>query len=205
MGERLLLSVEGQDDKHVIWAILEHHGFEPHFNVKDEEGYENLHNRLSPRLKPGTDLERYGIVVDADQDLPARWQSIRDVLTRAGYAGIPALPDPAGTVVDHEDLPRLGVWIMPDNLVPGMLEDYMVLLVPEGDSLIDHARRCLDEIPADRLRFAPVHRTKALIHTWLSRQQDPGTPLGQAITKRYFRAESPHVAAFLSWLTRVYG
>ena len=101
MADRFLLVVEGPDDKHVIWAILEQHKFEPHFTVKDEGGYEILHQRLSPRLKPGSDLERFGIVVDADSDINARWQSIKDVLNRAGYAGI---PDPAGTVVDHDIL-----------------------------------------------------------------------------------------------------
>lgn len=43
-----------------------------------------------------------------------------------------------------------------------------------------------------------------MIHTWLAWQDDPGTPLGQAITKRYLDAEGPHVAAFLSWLTRLF-
>ncbi len=135
MADRLLLSVEGPDDQHVIWAILSLHGFEPEFAVKEEGGYETLYKRLSPRLKPGTDLERFGIVVDADEDIANRWRSIKGALRSAGYTDLPEQPDPTGTIVDHEDLPRLGVWIMPNNVLAGMLEDYMALLVPISDPL----------------------------------------------------------------------
>jgi hypothetical protein len=62
----------------------------------------------------------------------------------------------------------------------------------------------VDEIPVEERRFAAVHSVKALIHTWLAWQDDPGTPLGQAITKRYFDADAPHVDQLLAWLTRLF-
>lgn len=117
---------------------------------------------------------------------------------------MPEVPDPSGTIIDDESLPRLGVWIMPDNVLPGMLEDYMAFLVPDGDPLLVRAGNCVDEIPAEERRFAAVHRSKALIHTWLSWQEDPGTPLGLAITKRYFESEARYVSEFLAWLTRLF-
>jgi hypothetical protein len=203
MADRLLLVVEGPDDKHVIYAIVTRHDFKPEFEVKDEGGYETLRDRLSPRLKPGGDLERLGIVVDADTDASARWQSIKGVLERSGYANVPDEPDLTGTVVDHEILPRVGVWIMPDNSHLGMIEDFLRFLVPENDSLIGRARACLDDIPVEERRFGQRH-SKALIHTWLAWQAAPGTPLGQAITKRYFETEGPRVSSFLGWLTRLF-
>ena len=204
MAERLLLVVEGPDDKHVIWAIVKRHDFKPEFEVKEEGGYEALRERLSSRLKPGSDLERLGIVVDADTDAAARWQSFKGILERAGYANVPEQPEPEGTVVEHDILPNVGVWIMPDNLQKGRIEDFLSFLVPEDDTLIGRARASLEGIPVEERRF-PVHRhTKALIHTWLAWQKEPGKPLGQAITARYFEAEGPRVAAFLGWLTRVF-
>jgi hypothetical protein len=204
MADRLLLVVEGPDDKHVLWAILNRHQFAPAFTIRDEGGFQTLLTRASIHLKPGTDVERFGIVIDADADIRTRWQEIKRILNRAGYGNIPADPDPAGTVIDQQDLPRVGVWIMPDNTLPGMLEDYLCFLVPAGDGLLDRARRCVDEIPAEERRFAQVHLIKALIHTWLAWQDDPGTPLGQAITKRYFDADGPHVSQLLAWLTRLF-
>jgi len=205
MADRLLLVVEGQDDKHVVLAIVARHQFRPEFKIRDEGGYETLYQGLEARLVPGTDLERLGIVVDADTNVARRWQSIKGALDRAGYASLPDSPDPAGTVVDHDIMPRVGVWIMPDNVLPGMLEDYLAFLVPPGDTLLDRARHAIAGIPEADRRFADVHHAKALIHTWLAWQEDPGTPMGQAITKRYLDADSPRVAGFLAWLARLYG
>jgi len=93
---------------------------------------------------------------------------------------------------------------MPDNSMPGMLEDYLSFLVPPGDSLLELASHTLDAIPTEERRFADGHRSKALIHTWLAWQEDPGTPMGQAITKRYFAMDSRHISTFLNWLTRLF-
>ena len=35
-------------------------------------------------------------------------------------------------------------------------------------------------------------------------QDDPGTPLGQAITKRYFDPEGPPVQTLLAWMVRLF-
>ena len=58
--------------------------------------------------------------------------------------------------------------------------------------------------PKEERRFAEVHRSKALMHTWLAWQDDPGTPIGLAITKRYFDPETPHATAFVEWLSRLF-
>ena len=44
----------------------------------------------------------------------------------------------------------------------------------------------------------------SLIHTWLAWQDDPGRPFGQAVTKRYFDSDGPHVQGLLDWLTRLF-
>jgi hypothetical protein len=53
MADRLLLVVEGPDDKHVFWAILNHHQFAPLFEIRDEGGFETLIKRMSVHLKSG--------------------------------------------------------------------------------------------------------------------------------------------------------
>ncbi len=204
MADRLLLVVEGSDDMHVLSAILKRHAFKPEFVIRDEKGFQSLIARVAIHLKPGTDLERFGIIVDADADVLGRWQEIRTVLERAGYRSVPESPDPAGTLIEQDEAPRVGVWIMPNNLVPGMLEDYVRFLVPPGDALYDRACRCVDEIPDTERRFAAQHLSKARIHTWLAWQDDPGTPMGLAITKRYLDADSPQVGGLLSWLNRLF-
>jgi hypothetical protein len=204
MADTFLLVVEGADDQHVMWAILDRHRFEPQFKIEDEKGYGNLYERLSRRLRPGTELERFGIIVDADKDLLARWQEIKGVLNRAGYADAPDRPDPDGTIVEHELLPRVGIWIMPDNVTPGSLEDFVAFLVPDGDSLWEQARRCLDEIPAEERRFAEIHFHKARVRTWLAWQVVPGIPMGKAIGRNFLKSEGPLITKLLARLTRLF-
>src|SRR5437763_767434 len=140
-----LLLVEGPGDAEVIHALRNRHGGLPHFDVKEEGGYQKLRQRLRIHLIPGTEMVRLGIIVDADADLSSRGQSVQSALEHSGYAGLPTAPDPAGTVVEHDAMPRIGVWIMPNNQLPGILEDFLMFLVPAGDNLIEHARNSVDE------------------------------------------------------------
>ncbi len=181
-GNRTLL-VEGKDDEHVLYAILAYHDFKPEFKIQEAKGIETLLEELPVRVRLLRRLDRLGIVVDADLDIAARWNGLKRILADAGYTGLPEIPDPSGTVVGHVDGTRVGLWLMPDNVLPGMLEDYVAFLIPEGDTLIGRAKHCLDEIPVAERRFIENHYTKALIHTWLAWQDDPGTPLGLAITE----------------------
>lgn len=131
----LLMLVEGADDEHVFYAICEKRSFEPEFPIEVAKGIGGLLKRIPVQLKSSTDLERFGIVVDADLDLKRRWMELRAVLIKVGYSDFPEAPDPLGTVLLHDSLPRLGVWLWPDNTSPGILEDFLIPLVPNGDAL----------------------------------------------------------------------
>jgi hypothetical protein len=203
MSPGKLLVVEGKNDEHVLYALLKHHHLTRDYEVKPEGGYKTLIKQLPARLKIGSGLNRLGVIVDADTSIQSRWQSIKAIVENAGYSTVPDEPDPEGTVIDDEFLPRLGFWIMPNNRLPGMLEDYIAYLVPQGDPLFDRAGRVLDDIPADMRLFSSAKRPKALIHTWLAWQEEPGKPLGQAVTA-FMVKDVPSVGALLSWLTRVF-
>jgi hypothetical protein len=150
-----------------------------------------------------SDLERLGIIIDADFDLAARWQSVKTNLTNIGY-NLPDAPNPEGTVIIREDGRMAGVWLMPNNQLPGMLEDFVRFLGTTGDSLWSIAENCLNEISEEHQRFIPNHRIKAHIHTWLAWQEGPGTPLGLAITKRYLDAGAPHGQQLMGWIRRLF-
>jgi len=59
-------------------------------------------------------------------------------------------------------------------------------------------------IPADERRFSQLAQPKALIHTWLAWQEEPGKPLGTAITARYLDPDVAQVDVLVSWLNRLY-
>lgn len=206
------LVVEGKDDKHVIMSLCREHNVAETFtieiaNTTDEradEGIEALIKSIPVRLKTAR-LRSLGIVVDADDDVRARWQSVCHKLAQSGYVNLPAEPDSHGMVIEQEGLPRVGIWVMPDNRLPGMLETFVAHLIPEEDSLVPRARQVLLDLESEGLhKYALAHQPKALIHTWLAWQERPGRPMGQSITARALRADSPLAVVFIDWLNTLF-
>ena len=64
-----------------------------------------------------------------------REDKLRNILVDAGYSTIPTTPNPNGIVMNESDKPTVGIWIMPDNRHPGMLEHFCSFLVPANDTL----------------------------------------------------------------------
>ena len=204
MAEQNKLLVEGKDDLYVVCSLLEYYQVPEVFKIKSKDGIENLLETLDVELEE-SGLVRMGILVDADQNLAVCWQSLRDRLHRFGYTVVPQDPDPLGTVIVQNDLPVAGIWVMPDNHLPGMLEDFIGFLVPDGGrSLWERAGRAVDGIPPEEKQFPPERRSKAHIHTWLAWQEEPGKPMGQAITARYLDPDVAEARAFIAWIHRLF-
>ena len=92
-SEKRVLLVEGQDDKHVVEHVYrKRFDSKPPFRVVDKEGYRRLCDALGPELKaPGREV--VGIIVDANDDVTARWAAVTDRL-RGACPGI-EIGDPA--------------------------------------------------------------------------------------------------------------
>jgi hypothetical protein len=202
MGSRILL-VEGQDDLHVLSALFAAHQVPQTFTLVKTEGITPLLEAVPVRLKT-SDLERLGVVLDADEDIQARWAQLRGQLLAAGCEDVPEQPTPGGTLLRVKDGPKVGAWLMPDNRVPGILEDFLAFLIPEQDRLLPRVRSFLESIPEEDRRCPPPRLPKAQIHAWLAVQEQPGKPLGQAITARYLDAHRGTVAPFLAWVRAVF-
>ena len=198
-----LLLVEGRNDRHVVGKLLWHHGLKPDvdFRVKDTGGENPLITTLPLEIKTAG-LTPLGVIVDADLDLHARWNSLNYLLKKAGYAP-PYSPDSRGLVLVQDDLPALGIWVMPDNQLPGKLEDFVARLVPDQDSLLPMAERATRSIPAALRRFSEPDLAKAVIHTWLAWQEEPGSRMGEAFTKKYLDPKAPTALVFVDWVRRL--
>ena len=202
LANNFILLVEGKDDLFVLSELLKHHQVPENFLIKNKEGIEKLLDTLDVELIAGS-LERLAIVVDADIAPEKRWTQIRNILTASGYTNAPLVIGMSGTIFEQQGK-RIGIWIMPDNSAAGMLEDFVRLLTPPGDDLLLFAEECVDEVMVRDRRFPVSHRSKAIIHTWLSWQKEPGTPLGLAIKNRELNASSPTVQPLLEWLSQMF-
>jgi hypothetical protein len=204
MASKRILLVEGTDDEHVVKHIFGGHKLPKLDEIKELGGIDKLLESFPTRLKE-SDLTALGLIVDADTDLSARWQGIRNRLLNAGYLDVPEQPASDGVVVlppSDRILPKVGVWLMPDNRTNGILEDFLKFLVPSGDVLLPYAEQTLTAIPESR--FRPLDKPKALMHTWLAWQKEPGKPFGIAITARYLDDSVPQVELFVGWLKRLF-
>jgi hypothetical protein len=209
-GKKILL-VEGKDDQHVVYAIRDSHRIDKDsFIIQEKQGVDNLFEGLEVNLIEGSSaIERIGIVIDADQDLNARWQKTLNILRKADYQNLPIQPEATGTIIEQDFKPIFGVWIMPDNQLRGMLEDFLEFLVPDKDKnevwtkAIKCSQEILDEIGEEK-RFSKIHLSKAKIHAYLAWQNEPGKPFGTAITAKYLQADNPHCEKFVEWLNRLF-
>ncbi len=197
------LWVEGDDDSNVCYHLLKHYQLEKSIVIVDKKGIGNILSTLKVGIK-GSGPQRLGIVVDVDVNLESSWQGLSTRLIESGYDTVPISPNPGGTIIAQEGLPVVGIWLMPDNKIPGMLEDFVSFLLPPDDLLWPMAEDILQKVVEQDCRFRPTYRIKAKIHTWLAWQEEPGKPMGQAITKHYLDAEAPHAQEVISWIRKLF-
>ena len=209
------LLVEGINDRHVIWALCKKYDLPKNFSVeiidpdesqeyREDRGIEELLKYLPVKLDE-ENLETLGIVVDADRDVQARWQAIRDRLTAFGYQNIPSTPEATGWIDLQPELPKIGIWVMPNNKLPGMLEDFVRYLIPPDDKLKPEIDSWLQSIEAKAVNpYSDTRRAKAFIHTWLALQKKPGMPMGLAITAKALSEDSEVVRGFINWLKELF-
>ena len=198
-----VLLVEGRDDREVVYQFCNHRGIDNrvHFDVEPLEGYERLRARIEAELDT---RDTVGVVIDADAQVSHRWQSLRDALVPRYGELVTQGPMPGGLVLETPGLwqKRCGIWIMPDNAQSGMLEDFLLALIPATDALLVHARQAIAGLPEQR--FVPAHRSKAEVHTWLAWQEEPGTSLGLALKRRYLDADHTLAQQFHRWLVALF-
>lgn len=198
------LLVEGKNDLFVIKALCEQHDVKETFLVIDSGSNTKLLDSISSQLKTPR-LSTLGIVLDADQNIEARWHSVMNRLQEAGYEDLPETPHADGTIIVDDEKPTVGIWIMPNNKLPGILENFIVDLIPDEDELAVKTEAILQEIEQERLhKYSSVKRPKAFIHTWLAWQKNPGQPMGLAITAHSLNHNAPLANLFVRWLQKLF-
>ena len=197
-SDRILL-VEGQDDRHVIRHLRDRHQLKSNFCIKDKEGIRELLDSINPEIKvPGR--RAVGILVDANDNLNERWQAITNQLLKANVQA-PLSPDPMGAIIDG--LPRVGIWLMPDNTASGELEDFIIQMIPTGDPVWPLSQGYIDGIPEVARTFAKSKTRRAELHAWLATRKDP-RKMGLAIGARDLNISGTLCQKFLAWLKKLF-
>ncbi len=198
-----VLLVEGDTDCHVVMALCQAHNVPEIFGIYQCGSFEQVLQRLNAIIIRPNPPQVIGVMIDADKSLSKRWQEINRKLQNYSYE-LPLIPDNDGTIVtSNTEEPKLGFWLMPNNQVSGMLEDFCAELA-EPYSLA-FARECVTQAQAQKLTtFKEVHRSKAEIHTYLAWHDEPDNPLGRAITKQALKPNTDLALKFTAWLMRLF-
>ncbi|GAB2519929.1 DUF3226 domain-containing protein [Spirosoma aerophilum] len=212
------LLVEGAFDKHVIWEIVKNTttvlaetNIQP-FKKRDETGVKDDEQGIYALLKtlPTTINAAYpddiiGVVIDADSSSSGRWERILQILTTLGYKNLPDSFLAGLVVASDEALPRIGVWMMPDNEDEGVIETFIRRIIHEQDKLQPEVDAALSGLKTKELQFfSDVHRPKAFIRTWLAWQKSPGISPGTAISMKVLTTDADLCLRFVSWLTLLF-
>lgn len=218
-AERILL-VEGQDDKHVIGHICRR---DTASFATTREGYAMRVALLSTgteflieergsrgevisaiRQEVTTQWRAVGVLVDADADPGVCWNELVKGFSRTPIS-FPATPNPAGLIIPEQPgVPRVGVWMMPDNQSAGELEDFVRQMMPVAAPVWPEAQRYIDNIPPDLRRFAPDKTDKAKLYAWLATLKEPAR-MGVAIGDGDLETTGPLCQTFTTWLQQLFG
>ena len=170
--------------------------------VKETGGIDTLLEALPTTIKTevGSTL---GFILDADDQLSGRWESIRKTL-QPQKIELPESPEPNGLIIHLETRQPFGIWIMPNNHLIGTLESFIQWMVPEQDPLWPHAKDSTKTAMILQQNFKNQDLPKAELHTWLAWQKKPGTPYGQAITAKFLDSDVQEITPFLQWLSQLF-
>ncbi len=198
-NERVLL-VEGPNDMHVVRHLwFRYHQADPEFYISVKNNVEALIQDIRGEILSETRTV-VGILVDAD-DYPAnRWRAVSDRIREAGIAP-PNKPISSGTIIEGN--PRIGVWMMPDNQLPGELEDFIEKMIPSKDPVWPLSEAYIDGIPQTARKFSDGKILKAKVYAWLAAREEPRL-MGTAIRAGDLSVNVPASADFVNWLRRLF-
>ncbi len=215
----LLLLVEGLNDCHAVfqlmWLI---YGADPVFGIHQCGSDDKVLDSLAARIVSARPRQRVlGLILDADIEDVSPEQVIQarldQVAARAGaYYPLPngfpergLILDPIPGLPETARLPKLGVWLMPNNRAYGMFED--LLMGSLSNRVAGYTAAAVKQAKADGIaKFKDTHLSKAVIRTYMAWQDPPDIQyLGLAIKRRAFENIEAECSQFVHWLERLFG
>ena len=192
----LLLLVEGRDEVNLFDALLGHrHGDGTQIQIIDAGGV----NRFPRNLRTIRDLARsrpplrsIGVVRDADNDAEGAFRSVCNHLRNVGY--VP--PGAHGEFSD--DVPSVGVFIVPDGARTGAIETLCRRSVGGTDAAacVDAYLECLE----GRDAMHSPNADKSFAHAYLAATDNPVARVGEAALGGVWNLDSPAFSELFRFL-----
>lgn len=219
-SNRVLL-VEGESDKHVVRRLCSRY---PSFKIVDNIDYllefsspesespewqtidilnkgsvKQLLDSISNEIK-APERQAVGILLDANDGLRSRWDAVGHRLQGANIQ-FPRSPESAGTIIEGK--PRVGIWLMPDNVSSGELEDFVVQMIPDGDPVWPLSQQYINGIPEANRKFSQKKMLRAKVYAWLAARKNP-KQMASGIESHDLDVNSALCQGFVEWLIKLF-
>ena len=196
---RGVLLVEGPRDKYVVEEICRHHHMGHGFDISVKSDIDQLLDGIVPEILASRSRS-VGILADANDDLINRWNKIRDRVYTGGIE-LPESLSQMGCIVETEDKPRIGVWLMPDNTSAGELEDFVAKMIPSDDNVWPLSKRYIATIPDPA--FTDKKRVRAQLYAWLAARKNP-KHMSTAIEDKDLEVNGMLCQTLVAWLNGLF-
>jgi hypothetical protein len=181
-----LLAVEGKDECNFFKAVLEYENIN-NIQVIDIGGKDKfkIEFPLLINSEGFSEVHALGFVRDAEEDQAlSAFSSICGILKKNGLP-VPKIMNS----INNERNMKIGVFIMPNNIDEGMLEDLCLESVktkPVFECVNEYIKCCLSDLSEDEKN---INVSKAKIQTYLASKKPIVNSLGLAATKGYWDFE----------------
>jgi hypothetical protein len=183
-----LLAVEGQDEWWFFKRFLEKHLKINDVQLIDIGGESKFEDKLKAlKLSPNfSTVKKIGFVRDADNDVIKSFQKIKTAIDTCLKITSPS------TMNSWEgSLPKLGVFVLPNSLDNGMLEDLFLESVANDPFMpcLENYIQCIEsKIPRNQ---QPKNKAKSKAQAFLASRKDYKSSVGLAAEAGYWNFDAP--------------
>jgi hypothetical protein len=191
-----LLAVEGTDEVIFFEELFKHIGMLDKVELREVGGKDQFKIKM-PTLQKTTgfnNLDAIGIIRDADENFESAFESIKGVFEKMGIQ-VPARP---GQFSDG--VPKVGIFIMPDNANKGMLENLCLNTVKD-----DQAMECVDQFIncAKELKKQPKNAAKTKAQAYLALMPEIANSVGRGAQKGYWNFNSRELIPLINFINQL--
>ena len=191
-----LLAVEGTDEIIFFEELFKHIGMLDKVELREVGGKDQFKIKM-PALQKTTgfnNLESIAIIRDADENFKGAFESIKKILEKMNLR-VPTRP---GTFADG--IPKVGIFIMPDNSSKGMLENLCLDTVKD-----DKVMECVDQLIdcAKKLKKQPKNAAKTKAQAYLSLMPEIANSVGRGAQKGYWNFDSSELIPLIHFINQL--
>lgn len=201
------LFVEGPDDGAVVNALVRKLigldlARQPHRVVRTREeggGAFWAAREFERHVTEARPEARVGLIVDRDDVPHDPWPAVSEILRRVG-ADPRGGPAAEGVIVDG----RFGIWMWPDNVSHGDLEDFVAGIIPQAPILTYAVEACGVAKASHAAEYELRHSRKAAFKV-RSIWRDASAAGGYGhLVRNLAITPTPAADAFLAWFTALF-